>query len=215
MPQLDHLVILLPHAYLGEETPAWLSDNFTIIPGGRHGDGKTENKLIVLDDGSYMELIAFIQDDPERRAGHYWDKPYGAVDFALTTAGSGQDVASEAGTVHSSITERLASLEGSHSTCHHAASQPVFKHLSYSKPVHGGRTNQSGEQIEWQVTFPTGVGRGEVPSVTTLLPGADECLCRKAQSVILAVRLALVASSSLCRRANCKLSQKCMRQCVV
>lgn len=37
----------------------------------RHGDNKTENKLIIFADGSYIELIAFIDDDPGLREGHW------------------------------------------------------------------------------------------------------------------------------------------------
>jgi hypothetical protein len=37
----------------------------------RHGDNKTENKLIIFADGSYIELIAFIDDDPKLRDGHW------------------------------------------------------------------------------------------------------------------------------------------------
>ncbi|OCL03243.1 hypothetical protein AOQ84DRAFT_392409, partial [Glonium stellatum] len=70
-PQLDHIVILLPHADL-LNPPAWLTKHFTISPGGRHADNRTENKLILFQDGSYIELIAFIDDDPARRAGHWW-----------------------------------------------------------------------------------------------------------------------------------------------
>lgn len=164
MYQLDHLVVLLPYAYIAEKPPVWLSSNFTIVPGGRHGDGKTENKLIVLADGSYIELIAFIDDSSERRAGHYWDKPYGAVDFALTSSGSGQANASEAETVHRGIAGRLATLDASDSSRFpEGASGPGPRRPSYTDPIPGGRTNKDGEEITWRVTFPKGIDRGEIP----------------------------------------------------
>lgn len=47
-------------------------DAFTISPGGRHADNRTENRLVIFADGSYLELIAFINDDPEKREGHWW-----------------------------------------------------------------------------------------------------------------------------------------------
>ena len=36
--QLDHVVILLPYDYLSNP-PNWLTDNFTISPGGTYSDG--------------------------------------------------------------------------------------------------------------------------------------------------------------------------------
>lgn len=70
-PQIDHIVLLLPYA-LVTSPPEWLTSAFTISPGGRHADNRTENRLILFADGSYLELIAFINDDPEKREGHWW-----------------------------------------------------------------------------------------------------------------------------------------------
>lgn len=56
-----------------------------IQPGGKHADGRTENRLVVFRDGTYLELIAFIDDAPEKRRGHWWDRAFGVVDYALTT----------------------------------------------------------------------------------------------------------------------------------
>lgn len=90
-PCLDHVVLLLPYAQL-QDLPAWVTNNFTVSEGGKsailattphifwahkrflgkHADGKTENKLILFRDGSYLELIAFVNDDPEKRKGHWW-----------------------------------------------------------------------------------------------------------------------------------------------
>jgi hypothetical protein len=43
------------------------------------------SKLVVFRDGSYLELIAFIDDDPKHREGHWWgDKGWGVIDFAFT-----------------------------------------------------------------------------------------------------------------------------------
>ncbi|KAM0719847.1 hypothetical protein Q7P37_003982 [Cladosporium fusiforme] len=139
-PQIDHIIILLPYSHI-TSPPAWLTSAFTISPGGRHADGKTENRLILLADGSYIELIAFINDDPAKRAGHWWDKPYGIVDWALTsTTEQAPDVAA--------INSRLAAIDSA---------------VAYDEPVLGGRTRPDGVEMQWRVTFPTGVGRGTVP----------------------------------------------------
>ncbi|KAK5740902.1 hypothetical protein LTR17_004256 [Elasticomyces elasticus] len=119
--------------------PKWVTDNFTVSPGGRHADNKTENRLILFADGTYVELIAFINDDPEKRKGHWWDKPFGIVDFALTTHKQFD---------YSALQERLkASGSG----------------VSYAEPVAGGRTMPDGQELKWKVTFPLGAERGEVP----------------------------------------------------
>ncbi|KAK5708172.1 hypothetical protein LTR97_000712 [Elasticomyces elasticus] len=118
--QLDHVIILLP-------------------PGGRHADNKTENRLILFADGTYVELIAFINDDPKKRRGHWWDKPFGIVDFALTTHKPFD---------YPTLQTRLeASGSG----------------VSYAEPTAGGRTMPDGQELKWKVTFPLGAERGEVP----------------------------------------------------
>lgn len=139
-PQIDHIIILVPYAYI-TTPPAWITSTFTLSPGGQHADGKTENRLILLADGSYIELIAFIDDDPARRAGHWWDKPYGIVDWALTNT---EDEAPDV----EGVNERL---------------ERVGSKVRYQEPIRGGRTRPDGVQMEWRVTFPQGVGRGFVP----------------------------------------------------
>lgn len=67
----SHIIILVPYELL-TSPPSWLTSAFTISPGGRHADNRTENRLILLADGSYIELIAFINDDPALRKGHWW-----------------------------------------------------------------------------------------------------------------------------------------------
>lgn len=135
--QLDHVVLLLPYDHLANP-PAWLTDNFTISPGGVHGDNKTENRLVLFRDGTYLELIAFINDDPEKRRGHWWDQPFGVVDFAYTTP-TPLD--------HKSLVDRLEKSETK---------------ISFSEPKEGGRLTPDGKQLKWRVTFPTGVQRGHV-----------------------------------------------------
>ncbi|KAK7413309.1 hypothetical protein QQX98_007819 [Neonectria punicea] len=71
-PILDHIVILVPYDDLAE-LPNRLRDSLTVIDGGEHADGLTINKLIILPDGTYIELIAFNKDiDPARRRTHRW-----------------------------------------------------------------------------------------------------------------------------------------------
>src|SRR5262249_23808623 len=58
--------------------------DFTVVRGGKHNIG-TNNALIALADGSYIELIAFLNPVP----GHPWyaalEKGRGIVDFCMQT----------------------------------------------------------------------------------------------------------------------------------
>lgn len=139
--KLDHVILLLPYDMLSNP-PSWLTEHFTISPGGRHADNKTENRLVMFQDGTYLELIAFINDDPDKRKGHWWDKPYGVVDYAFTTT----DLDYEG------IVNRLDSTGTG---------------ISYDKPKGGGRTKPDGTEIKWEITFPNGVDRGNVPFFCT------------------------------------------------
>ncbi|KAH8599346.1 glyoxalase-like domain-containing protein [Bisporella sp. PMI_857] len=141
---IDHIIILVPYDSLNHP-PQWITSNFTITPGGRHADGRTENRLICFKDGSYFELIAFINDDPKLRKGHWWDKPFGIVDFAFTTADGAEKNFTE-------LQERLKAIEG----CD----------VRYEKPREGGRRRDDGQELKWHVTFPDvtqGHTRGELP----------------------------------------------------
>lgn len=142
-PQLDHIVILVPHSTL-LTPPPWITSNFTLSPGGRHGDSKTENKLIVFRDGTYLELIAFIDDSPDHRAGHFWDKPLGIIDYAFTSPADDSGFSAQC----AGISQRL---EGN------------ALGVSFVEPKSGSRLREDGERIGWKVTFPTNVPRGKVP----------------------------------------------------
>ncbi|KAF2764728.1 hypothetical protein EJ03DRAFT_331627 [Teratosphaeria nubilosa] len=136
--QFDHAVLLVPYHDL-RKPPSWVTNNFTLSPGGRHADGKTENCLIMFRDGTYLELIAFINDDPEKRKGHWWDKPFGIVDFALT----GGDFN------HGHLSEGLSQAKSK---------------IEYEEPKEGGRMMEKPRrELRWKVTFPKGVKRGTAP----------------------------------------------------
>jgi catechol 2,3-dioxygenase-like lactoylglutathione lyase family enzyme len=79
---IDHIVI----AVRDLETAArnYEELGFTVVSGGRHPVG-THNVLISFADGSYIEIIAFYQANPN----HRWWKPLqrgeGLVDFCMQT----------------------------------------------------------------------------------------------------------------------------------
>jgi hypothetical protein len=131
---LDHIVLLLPAQDL-DNLPEALRNAFTFIPGGTHADGKTYNKLVILSSGVYLEFIAFVDDDPSRKEGHWWGrKPVGTIiDWAVTSENV-KDV------------EKLADAG------------------YYDTPRSGGRKRADGVDVDWVVTFPKeGTERGSVP----------------------------------------------------
>ncbi|KIW02752.1 uncharacterized protein PV09_05823 [Verruconis gallopava] len=83
---LDHIIILLPAEIL-DSPPKVFTDAFTILPGGAHADGKTYNKLVILQSGVYLEFIAFIEDSAASKEGHWWgSKTAGSIiDWALAS----------------------------------------------------------------------------------------------------------------------------------
>lgn len=82
-PQLDHIILLLPHADL-LSPPPWLNDNFTLTATTIHPDD-TATRLIAFEDGTYLELLAFTCDPPP--ASHIWaSRSPGFLGFALTAA---------------------------------------------------------------------------------------------------------------------------------
>ncbi|KAF6800240.1 glyoxalase/bleomycin resistance protein/dioxygenase superfamily protein [Colletotrichum sojae] len=143
-PFLDHIVILLPHDVLAS-LPAWLSSEFAILTGGRHADGRTENKLVVFADGTYIELISFVPGLPrDERLKHKWGpKPDGTViDWAYS-------LPDESG--FAAVQDRVR------------AAQSL---ASYEDPVPGGRIRPDGEELKWAVALPGPEGvveRGELP----------------------------------------------------
>ncbi|KAF9872986.1 hypothetical protein CkaCkLH20_09496 [Colletotrichum karsti] len=143
-PLLDHIVILLPHQVLAS-LPSWLSSEFTILTGGRHADGRTENKLVIFADGTYLELISFVEGiSPEDRLSHKWGpKPDGTIiDWAYS-------LADESG--FAAIQERVRSAQSL---------------AAYDDPVPGGRIRPDGAELKWAVALPGPEGkveRGELP----------------------------------------------------
>lgn len=84
--QLDHLVILVPE--LAAAVADYRELGFTVTPGGTHADGLTENALIPFRDGTYLEIIAFVDPgQPQRhRWWHFVAKGGGLIDYALQSA---------------------------------------------------------------------------------------------------------------------------------
>ena len=59
--RLDHLVLLVRDLELASAD--YESLGFAVTPGGEHADGLTRNALVPFQDGTYLELVSFL--DPE------------------------------------------------------------------------------------------------------------------------------------------------------
>jgi hypothetical protein len=130
-PLLDHIVLLVSHATL-LELPDRLQGTFTVAPGGAHDNGIGGNKLILFEDGVYIELIAFWDDaDPEKRKQHRWGQLEEGkiVDWACSLAKS-----SDFEVVQQRVSRACAGA-------------------TYSDPVPGGRTRPDGVVLKWTTAF--------------------------------------------------------------
>ncbi len=80
---LDHLVILVEK--LEEAVTGYEVLGFRVTLGGEHADGLTRNALVPFADGTYLELVAFI--DPAGGRDNVWGwRPFleiggGLVDY--------------------------------------------------------------------------------------------------------------------------------------
>jgi len=53
---LDHVILAVDD--LDAASATMRAEGFTVMPGGVHGNGATQNNLIVFEDGTYIELLA-------------------------------------------------------------------------------------------------------------------------------------------------------------
>lgn len=129
LPILDHIVILVSQTTL-LQLPTQLKDAFIVAPGGEHADGLTLNRLILLQDGVYIELIAFHDHaDPVRRKNHRWGQlPENTIiDWAYTLPHADN---------FGSVQQRVKDADAGY---------------RYDDPVPGGRKRPDGEVLKWSV----------------------------------------------------------------
>lgn len=122
---LDHVVIAV--ANLAATIEDYRKLGFTVQVGGNHPGRTSHNALVVFEDGSYLELIAWRAPAPQERwYVHHQTHGDGFVDFALLP----DDVAA-----------RVASAKA--------------RGLVLSGPIDGGRVRPDGLVLKWQTARPT------------------------------------------------------------
>jgi hypothetical protein len=122
LTRLDHLVILVNDLDLAAVDYERLG--FTVTPGGEHADGLTRNALIPFRDGSYFELVSFL--NPEDPTDNVWGwreflPQGGLVDYCVASDDLETDV------------RRLESLD-----------------FVVDGPDDGGRRLPDGVEIRWR-----------------------------------------------------------------
>jgi len=127
---IDHLVIACPDP---DAAAALLESELglAVTGGGRHPGAGSWNRIAWLADGSYLELIGI--DDP----GLASKSPINAA--ALRALAGGGGLATFALLVDE-IDLTVQGLQGAGAT--------------FGSPVHGSRTRDDGELVEWWVAFP-------------------------------------------------------------
>jgi catechol 2,3-dioxygenase-like lactoylglutathione lyase family enzyme len=120
---LDHVVILVYD--LERAQASYRELGFTVIEGGRHADGLSHNALVSFSDGSYLELIAFLEAPPDDHPFRREHGLEGLVTYAL--------LPTSIRTTVRGARERGLQMEG---------------------PRRGGRSRPDGVRIEWETAWP-------------------------------------------------------------
>jgi catechol 2,3-dioxygenase-like lactoylglutathione lyase family enzyme len=128
---LDHVVIVVPD--LDAAMRRYAALGFTVAPGGRHSTG-THNALIGLAAGHYIELLAFLQPDPQHRWAAALRHGGGLVDVCVSSDDLAQDIA--------------------RFEAHGIAMEP---------PRSMSRTKPDGTELHWRLSVPQGRVTGTVP----------------------------------------------------
>ncbi|KAI0081413.1 hypothetical protein K474DRAFT_1656547 [Panus rudis PR-1116 ss-1] len=152
---LDHIVYLAAPEKLQDTIEEWRKQGYTVIPGGTHADGLTENALVALKDGIYIELISFVHSiehyppgSPSRiaRENHTWAKklPNGYIDYAFLGNNGWPSIAES---INRRAEERKEGSAG--------------REVRYEKESKGGRTRLDGVKLEWVISARKAFGEGK------------------------------------------------------
>ncbi len=126
---VDHVVILVDA--LAAAMAAFEHAGFDVVRGGAHPRWGTENALIALADGAYLELLA--ARDRRRAAGHrLWTRPTGQMRAPGEYGGFMVGTSDLAGDVR-----RLRA-----------------RGVAVADPAPGARVRPDGQQVRWRLAFP-------------------------------------------------------------
>ncbi|KAG2107964.1 glyoxalase-like domain-containing protein [Suillus discolor] len=153
---LDHIMHLTPPGSVDEVSQQFRDLGFHVLPGGTHAGGLTQNALVVLQDGAYLELVSFTHPashyppgSPERQERDaipwVWKEP-GWIGY--TFLGS------------SSTSESISKLIN-------ARAENDKSGIRYDPEFDSGRECSDGQVLKWQISAPSqdsdGRGVGVAP----------------------------------------------------
>ncbi|OQE38587.1 hypothetical protein PENCOP_c008G00180 [Penicillium coprophilum] len=144
--RIDHITILLSEEEF-KSPPPWLSDNFTIIEGGKHTGQASQLKLIVFADGTYLELFNWWAQPPE---GHTWGtKSPGLIDWSISSMSTQTPAEHFQG-----VSQRLNKYPGGDGNLG----------VSFPEPTGQGRTTPEGLKLHWTRANPDFHNASETPN---------------------------------------------------
>jgi catechol 2,3-dioxygenase-like lactoylglutathione lyase family enzyme len=124
LTRLDHLVILVRD--LDRAVRGYEGLGFAVTPGGEHADGLTRNALIPFKDGSYLELVAFVDQEDPRDNVWGWRRFLSSGGGLIDYCAASDDLGAEVGR----LGERGFGVDG---------------------PTDGGRRLPDGREIRWLI----------------------------------------------------------------
>ncbi|CAG9988166.1 unnamed protein product [Clonostachys byssicola] len=157
--QQDHIVLLVDTEFF-ENLPAWVTDNFTVTPGGYHDGQPSRNKLVIFADGSYLEFFNWYDTPPsldnETLPMRFWGaKTPGLIDFAITD--TTQSAEESVGVVNQRLSE--------------GPDKDAGLGVKFGKPITGSRKKADGTEISWKVTRPEFSKGDKTPSEDLFVNG--------------------------------------------
>ncbi len=155
--RIDHAVIVVDN--LSSAMGRYADSGFTVVPGGTHGDGSTQNALITFEDGSYLEIFAAVdpaleesmktlvstgtfeaditgENAMDARFMHHLGEGAGLRDFAIWYPG-----------INLSTSRQDAGRQG----------------FALDGPIPMSRTRPDGIDVRWQVSVPVSADSGALP----------------------------------------------------
>ncbi|KAJ1330835.1 VOC family protein [Microdochium nivale] len=149
--QQDHVVLLVDTPFY-ENLPAWVADNFTVTPGGHHPGQPSRNKLVIFQDGTYLEFFNWYDTPPaldqESLPMRFWGpKNPGLIDFAVTDTTRSAEESVE------TVNRLLAA----------SPDKDFGLGVKFGAPIAGSRKTGDGHEIKWELTRPEFTGGDKTP----------------------------------------------------
>ncbi|KAG1835494.1 glyoxalase-like domain-containing protein [Suillus variegatus] len=136
---LDHIMHLTPPGSVDEVSQQFRDLGFHVLPGGTHAGGLTQNALVVLQDGAYLELVSFTHPASHYPPGSPVRQQRDAIPWAWKEPGwIGYTFLGFSST---SISELI-----------NARAKKNKSGIRYDPEFDGGRERSDGKVLKWQIS---------------------------------------------------------------